>query len=158
MRILDATSLSRESSLEIILPRYLKLSTTFSSTSSMEIAGCEASELGSRWKSTSVFPRLIVRPNCLEASEKLFSMACRSPDLGAMSAQSSAKRVSWMRLLMVFAQLPKVRDGTIIAEADIYSLFHVPYCLPKDTREEHVEQNWNEDTALFDPVGDGERV
>ena len=79
--ILDAISLSRELSMEIILPRYLKLSTTFSSTSSMEIAGCGATELGARWKSTSVFPRLIVRPNCLEASEKLFSMAYMSPGL-----------------------------------------------------------------------------
>ena len=56
--ILYAIFLSRETSLEITLPRYLKVSTTFSSPSSMEIAGCGARELGARWKSTSVFPRL----------------------------------------------------------------------------------------------------
>ena len=100
--ILYAISLSREPSTEIMLPRYLKLSTTFSSTSSMKIAGCGATELGARWNSTSVFSRLIDSPNCLEASEKLFSMACRSPGLWAMSAQSSANRASWMRLLRVF--------------------------------------------------------
>ena len=79
--ILDAIPLSRDPSLEIMLPRYLKLSTTFSSTSSIKIADCGATELGASWKSTSVFPKLIVSPNCLEASEKLFSMACRSPGL-----------------------------------------------------------------------------
>ena len=55
-------------------------------------------------------------------------------------------------------QPPKVKDGTIIAEADLHSLIHVPYCLPQDASEEKVEQNWIDDTALFDPVGDGERV
>ena len=55
-------------------------------------------------------------------------------------------------------QPPKVKDGTIIEEADIYFIIHVPYCLPQDASEEQVEQNWGEDTALFDPVGDGERV
>ena len=50
------------------------------------------------------------------------------------------------------AQPPKVKDGTIIAEADIYSLIHVPYCLPQDASEEKVEQNWSKDTALFDPL------
>ena len=55
-------------------------------------------------------------------------------------------------------QPPKVKEGTIIAEADIHSLIHVPYCLPQDASEEKVEQNWSKDTALFDPVGDGERV
>ena len=56
------------------------------------------------------------------------------------------------------AQPPKLKDGTIIAEADIYSLIHVPYCLPQDASEEKVEQNWSKDTALFDPVGDEEGV
>ena len=55
-------------------------------------------------------------------------------------------------------QPPKVKDGTIIAEVDIYSLFHVPYCLPRDVSEEQFEQNWSEDTALFYSVGNGERV
>ena len=55
-------------------------------------------------------------------------------------------------------QPPKVKDGTIMTEADIYSLFHVLYCLPQDAIGEQVEQNWSEDTALFDPVGDGERA
>ena len=41
--------------MENMLPRYLNLSTTFSSTSSMKIAGCGATELGACWKSTSVF-------------------------------------------------------------------------------------------------------
>ena len=55
-------------------------------------------------------------------------------------------------------QPPNVQDGAIIAEADIYSLIHVPYCLPLDASEEKVEQNWSKDTALFDPVGDEEGV
>ena len=55
-------------------------------------------------------------------------------------------------------QPPKVKDGTIIAEADIHSLIRVPYCLPQDASEEKVEQNRSKDTALFDPIGDGERV
>ena len=55
-------------------------------------------------------------------------------------------------------QPPKVKDGTIIVEAEIHSLIRVPYCLPQDTSEEKVEQNRSKDTALFDPVGHGERV
>ena len=55
-------------------------------------------------------------------------------------------------------QLPNFKNGTITVEADIYSLFHVLYCLPRDTSEEQDEQNRNEDTTMFDPVGDGERV
>ena len=55
-------------------------------------------------------------------------------------------------------QMPKVKDGTIIAEADIYSLIHIPYCLPQNASEEKVEQNWSKDTALFDPTGDEEGV
>ena len=45
-----------------------------------------------------------------------------------------------MRLLRVFfsTQPPKVIDGTIIAEADIYSPIHVPYCLPQDTSKERT--------------------
>ena len=56
------------------------------------------------------------------------------------------------------AEPPKVKDGTIIAEADIHSLIHVPYCLPQDASEEKVEQNWSKDTALFDPIGDEKGV
>ena len=64
--------------MEITRPMYLKLSSTFSSISLMGIAGCGATELCVQWESTSGFPRLIVRPNRLEASENLFSMACMS--------------------------------------------------------------------------------
>ena len=49
-------------------------------------------------------------------------------------------------------QPPKAKDGTVIAEADIYSLIQVPYCLPQDASEEKVEQNWSKDTALFGPI------
>ena len=66
-----------------------------------------------------------------------------------------------MRLLRVFVlalNVRRLKNGTIVAEEDIYSLIHVSYCLPQDASEEKVEQNWSKDTALFDSVGDGERV
>ena len=81
--ILAEISLSREASLEITLPRYLKLSTVFSSVSSIVRVGCGALEFGAGWKSTSVFPRLIVSPNWFAASGNLLRMTCRSPGLWA---------------------------------------------------------------------------
>ena len=57
---------------------------------------------GARWKWTSVFPRLMVRPNSFKASENLFGMVCRSLDLCAMSAQSSANSAAWIRSVRVF--------------------------------------------------------
>ena len=82
-------------------PRYLKCSTLASGLSSMVIVG----EYDAGWWSTSVFPRLIVRPKSLDASEKRSSIRYRSCSTWATSAQSSAKRTSCRRVCRLFVFL-----------------------------------------------------
>ena len=51
-------------------------------------------EYGAGWWSTSVFSRMIVSSKSLDASEKRFSIRCKSCSAWAISAQLSAKRIS----------------------------------------------------------------
>ena len=90
--ILAEISLLSCPSLEITLPGYLKLLTVFISMPSIVMVDWGALLFGAGWKRTSAIPSLMVRPNSLEASKSLFSMVCRSLDLCAKSAQSSANQ------------------------------------------------------------------
>lgn len=62
-------SLSNTSSLEMVLPKYLKASTFCNWVPSMVMyVGCETL-IGAGWGRTSVFPKLIVRPNSSVATD-----------------------------------------------------------------------------------------
>lgn len=69
--------------------------------------GCGASERGAGWNSTFVFPRLMVRQDCLDASE---SMICKS--------QSSAKSTSGMKLVIAFVLAFSLRRSRMERRSD----------------------------------------
>ena len=91
----DAIFLSRDPSLEIVLSRYLKVSTFLSWVQSKTLFGSEGLELGAGWCSTSFLLRLIVKQCSLNASEKLSNICCKSRSLCDRRVQLSAKRASW---------------------------------------------------------------
>ena len=88
LKILALIPLSNNPSLKIKLPRYLKSFTIFSVAPSTEVEVERTLDPGAGSNKTSVFPRLMVRPNRCEASENLFMISCRSDYLCAIRAQS----------------------------------------------------------------------
>ena len=97
------TSLPKVPSCEMILPRFLKLSTLANWVLLMVITRAVLLPPGAGWCRTPVFSRLIERPKRFADSEKPSSISCKLDSLCVTSAQSSAKRASWMRPKRDFA-------------------------------------------------------
>ena len=89
-----STSSSMFTNRERVLPRYVNLSTAFSVSLPVVIAGSTYVLWGAGWCKTSVFLVLIVSPKLLQAVEKLFMFCCMWSFVAALSAQSSANRRS----------------------------------------------------------------
>ena len=84
-----STSSSMFTNRERVLPRYVNLSTAFSVSPPVVIAGSTYVLWGAGWCKTSVFLVLIVSPKLLQAVEKLFMFCCMWSFVAALSAQSS---------------------------------------------------------------------
>ena len=103
------TSLFREPSLEIVLPRYLKVSTFFNWVPSMVMHGDYGALIGAGWRRTLVFPKLIVGQNSLVATDKLSMIVCRWFSSWAIRAQSLANSASVISFLSVFVFAARLR-------------------------------------------------
>ena len=80
-------SLSSEPLLEITSPSYLNSSYVFVAVPSTEVEGERAADPGGDCNSTSVFPRLMMRPNRQEVSSNFPIMSGRSDSLHATREQ-----------------------------------------------------------------------
>ena len=94
---------------EMTLPRHVNCSTAFKFVPSMLMWGGLYASRTEGWYNTSVFLRLMVRPNFLAASGKRLTMCCRAYSVWARRAQSSASISSVMSFSMVFVRARRRR-------------------------------------------------
>ena len=79
------------------------------------------------WWSTSVFPRLIVRPKSLDASEKRASIRCRSSYALAINAQSSAENLleESLQALRLYCESMQVEEGAVQVVTNVDPLLQI---------------------------------
>ena len=92
LQILALISLSREPSLDMILPRYLNSCTVFSAVPSMEMEGQQAADSGRGLEQDLCFANTDGEAKEAAAPTKLLITSCRAHSLCATMAQSSAKK------------------------------------------------------------------
>ena len=141
LEILALISLSRDPSLDMVLPRHLKFSTTLSSVSSWGWLVQDFSPFQGWWSIPTA-----VRPECA-GDHSLCGPWVRIHQ--RREFQEWASGLSWFG-----TQATQVKEGSVMSVLQVHALVQIFHCVVEDPCEEKVKQHRSQDAPLLNAIGD----